>query len=106
MEQHWQFCQRFVGIFLDEFQHCILDNIQSLLFVPNRKLRVLVSATFDVGKKVRKLLRIGQLSSPRNIDADINKIYLLKKVNFVRSRGRVLIKLPHGKVTPGCGHLI
>ena len=60
LKQRRQFRARTPRIFLGQFHHGILDDIQSDVLVPYAKKRLLVCPTFHLGEEVRQFLVCSQ----------------------------------------------
>jgi hypothetical protein len=52
-EQEWQFCNRPISVFFSQFDHGILNNIQSSIIVANGVDRLLKGTLLYTTQKVR-----------------------------------------------------
>ena len=63
LEQQRQFLIRFFSIFVGEFKHGVLHNIQRRVLIPYREQRLFVSAAFGFGEEAGKFVVAGQFVS-------------------------------------------
>jgi hypothetical protein len=64
LKQQGQLHKRFCRVFLGKLEHRILDDIQRSIFIPHRKQRLFIGATFRSGQKIGEFLIGSQLNQP------------------------------------------